>query len=141
MKCKECESTNIVKNGLRRGKPCFKCKDCGHQFTNETSKYNKYDKYIAILLYQKYTSYKRVSSFIKTELRLSHIAKLLDHKYTTVYFWVGKGRKDNKIVSPKDLYTYIKNHKNGRDIYGLLCPNKVRYQPSEKLLEIIKYKK
>ncbi len=141
MICKKCKSDRIVKNGLRRGKPCYLCKNCGHQFTSETAKYNNYDKYIAILLDKKYTDCKRINCFIDTELRLSHIAKLLDKKYTTVYFWVGKGKKADKKVSTKHLMEYIKNHKYGRDIYGLLCPDKVTYQPSKRLLEIIKHKK
>lgn len=140
MKCKKCGSEHIVKNGLRRGKPCFLCKDCGHQFTNETTKYNQCDKYIAILLYNKYTDFKKINDFIHTELRLSHIAKLLDCKYTTVYFWVGKGKKADKKVSTKDLIEHLKTHKYGRDIYGLLYPDRVHYQPSKKLIAIIKDK-
>ncbi len=33
MRCKYCESENVVKNGSAKGEPIFKCKDCGHRFT------------------------------------------------------------------------------------------------------------
>jgi transposase-like protein len=33
MRCKYCESENVVKNGSAKGEPIFKCKVCGHRFT------------------------------------------------------------------------------------------------------------
>jgi transposase-like protein len=33
MKCKNCESENVVKNGTVKGVQVYKCKDCGHRFT------------------------------------------------------------------------------------------------------------
>lgn len=33
MQCKYCESENVVKNGSAKGEPIFKCKACGHRFT------------------------------------------------------------------------------------------------------------
>lgn len=33
MNCKYCGSEKIVKNGSAKGEPIFKCKDCGHRFT------------------------------------------------------------------------------------------------------------
>ena len=33
MKCRYCRSANLSKNGYRRGKQCYLCKDCGKQFT------------------------------------------------------------------------------------------------------------
>jgi AcrR family transcriptional regulator len=32
MKCIHCESEQLSKNGHRRGKQCYRCKDCGKQF-------------------------------------------------------------------------------------------------------------
>ncbi|MGH8498029.1 MAG: IS1/IS1595 family N-terminal zinc-binding domain-containing protein, partial [Methylococcales bacterium] len=31
--CPKCSSKQTVKNGHAKGKPRWKCKDCGHQFT------------------------------------------------------------------------------------------------------------
>ena len=35
MKCINCESTLISKNGHRRGKQCFICRECGRQFLDD----------------------------------------------------------------------------------------------------------
>ncbi len=32
MKCPHCQSSQLSKNGYRRGKQCYRCKDCGKQF-------------------------------------------------------------------------------------------------------------
>ncbi|MDV2996910.1 MAG: hypothetical protein N4J56_006615 [Chroococcidiopsis sp. SAG 2025] len=32
MVCPHCQSSNLFKNGYRRGKQCYRCKDCGKQF-------------------------------------------------------------------------------------------------------------
>lgn len=143
MKCKRCQSENIVKNGLRRGKPCYFCKDCKHQFTSEkpiAPKYNDCDKYIAILLDKYYIHYKKIHPFIHTTLTTSHVAKLLGIKYSTVYYWTNVGKKRDKKIEAKQLIQYIKNRENGKDILGLLFPNKVNYKASEKLLKIVKRK-
>jgi AcrR family transcriptional regulator len=35
MKCPHCYSQQVLKNGYRRGKQCYRCKDCGRQFVEE----------------------------------------------------------------------------------------------------------
>lgn len=142
MKCKMCGCERIVKNGFRRGKQCFLCKNekCGHQFTSEIAKYSSIDKYIAQCLYSQNTRYKLINKFINSELRITHIAKILNCKYTTLYGWLNPFA-NLKVVKNKKLLTYLKNKTNGRDIYGLLFPDEVPFQPSKKLLEIIKHKK
>lgn len=37
MQCKYCESENVVKNGSAKGIQVFKCKTCGHRFTEGSS--------------------------------------------------------------------------------------------------------
>ena len=32
MKCPQCDSTQTAKNGHRRDRQCYKCKQCGRQF-------------------------------------------------------------------------------------------------------------
>jgi insertion element IS1 protein InsB len=32
MKCPQCNATSYRKNGHRRGKQCYQCRDCGRQF-------------------------------------------------------------------------------------------------------------
>ncbi|BAY11805.1 TetR/AcrR family transcriptional regulator [Calothrix sp. NIES-2098] len=36
MKCPHCRSPQLSKNGYRRGKQCYRCKDCGKQFVNNS---------------------------------------------------------------------------------------------------------
>jgi transposase-like protein len=38
MVCRKCGSSNSVKNGKRGAMQCYKCKDCGFQYTREESK-------------------------------------------------------------------------------------------------------
>jgi AcrR family transcriptional regulator len=35
MKCIHCQSEQLSKNGYRRGKQCYRCKDCGKQFVSK----------------------------------------------------------------------------------------------------------
>lgn len=35
MKCPHCQSEQLSKNGYRRGKQCYRCKDCGKQFVQK----------------------------------------------------------------------------------------------------------
>lgn len=140
MKCKRCGSENIVKNGSRRGKPCFLCKNCKHQFTSEKiipDKYNDYDRYIAKFLERKYRYNKSVHPFIHRPLTIKTIAKILNVNYTTVHYWIIGNIPQIDI---KGLIDYIKHRENGKDILGLMFPDKVKYQASEKLLEIVKRK-
>jgi AcrR family transcriptional regulator len=36
MKCPHCQSDLLSKNGYRRGKQCYRCKDCGKQFVRKS---------------------------------------------------------------------------------------------------------
>ncbi len=36
MKCLHCQSSQLSKNGYRRGKQCYRCKDCGKQFVEKS---------------------------------------------------------------------------------------------------------
>ena len=52
MRCRKCGSAENVKNGRRGGAQCFKCKECGFQFTKEAANGAGRDKRAnAILLY------------------------------------------------------------------------------------------
>lgn len=37
MICPHCQSQQLSKNGHRRGKQCYRCKDCGKQFVESAS--------------------------------------------------------------------------------------------------------
>ena len=36
--CPHCQSSRLFKNGHRRGKQCYRCKDCGKQFVEQSSR-------------------------------------------------------------------------------------------------------
>jgi AcrR family transcriptional regulator len=38
MKCPHCQSEQLSKNGYRRGKQCYRCKDCGKQFVENSKR-------------------------------------------------------------------------------------------------------
>lgn len=38
MKCPHCQSRQLSKNGYRRGKQCYRCKDCGKQFVENSQR-------------------------------------------------------------------------------------------------------
>ena len=38
MKCPQCQSIRLGKNGHRRGKQCYRCQVCGHQFVDRQKK-------------------------------------------------------------------------------------------------------
>jgi|GEM_PF-5572026 len=119
MKCKKCSSENIIKYGLRRGKPCFLCNDCEHQFTSEKLKFNVFDKYIAVELNRKYSCF-IVSRSRQYPLRITDIAKLLGHNYTTVNYWIQHSKEKIATPSKVEMIEYLNGHKNGFEIIYLL---------------------
>ena len=80
MVCKRCGSSEVKKNGLRRKKQCYLCRDCHHQFTNE--KGYEQEKKTAVLLYC-------------LGLSFTSIAQVLFVHPTTVMRWVRKYAKEN----------------------------------------------
>lgn len=126
MECKRCGKSNIVKNGSRRGKPCFLCKDCGHQFISVvyikiSEQERDYEKCAAILLIKKIT--------------LTQTAKLLARKLTTVDYWVGHGKNSLPRIDKKKFIKYLAERENGADILYLL--GKPDAKPSENLLRLL----
>jgi len=77
--CKNCKSTETVKNGLVRQKQRYKCKSCGHNFVygdERRIKSTELKRITSVLLY----------SLGKASFRF--LAKLFDVSPTTTYNWV-----------------------------------------------------
>ena len=77
--CKNCKSTETVKNGLVRQKQRYKCKSCGHNFVcgdERRKKSTDLKRITSVLLY----------SLGKASFRF--LAKLFDVSPTTTYNWV-----------------------------------------------------
>ena len=52
--CKRCQSESIIKNGIVRGKPRYKCKSCGYNFIEGDGRFNEsliVKKALAVILY------------------------------------------------------------------------------------------
>jgi transposase len=80
LKCKKCNSTSYVKNGLKRNKQNYKCKDCGCNFVfgDQRKKVSTEHKALAVLLYGRCKS------------SYGFISKLLNVSRVTVMRWLKK---------------------------------------------------
>jgi transposase-like protein len=74
--CRVCGSTRNVKWGKRKGKQCYRCSDCGFQFTREDERRNEKDVLRAVALYCFGFSYMT-------------IGKILNYHDTTIMRWIG----------------------------------------------------
>jgi len=88
--CKYCRSSEIVKNGIKKGSQYWLCKKCGHSFTdNQALPRMKYPTYIVL---------KSVQSYL-TGRSLKNICKDIEREYnilpsnSTVFGWVKKVNK------------------------------------------------
>jgi transposase-like protein len=76
MKCRKCGSSKSVKNGKRGGKQCYKCKDCGFQYTQEESfGRSEPERNKAIALYL-------------LGLSMRAVAKLFRVNVSTILYWI-----------------------------------------------------
>ena len=88
MKCPECGSQKVVKNGKQRGKQTYLCKVCHRRFTPNASKKHRPNsiKLQAIELYL-------------NGMSINAISKVLRIPYMTVWTWINKeGQKADKKV-------------------------------------------
>ena len=76
MRCRKCGSEDNVKNGKRGAVQCFKCKECGFQFTKEVANgVESGERAKAILLYV-------------LGLSMRSIARAFKASPSTVLYWV-----------------------------------------------------
>lgn len=115
MICPECQSTNIKKNGLKRGKQNYICKDCGRQFITVYSErgYSQEVKRHCLHLYLEGNGFRRIE-------RLTGVC------HNTVINWVKDAA--NSLPSEPDyheipeisqideLQTYVGKKKQGMDL-------------------------
>ena len=77
MKCPQCHSTKTIKNGRRRGKQCYKCRDCGRQFV-ESPVVRSYPPEVKQLCLKMYLN----------GMGLRGIERVTEIHHTTVMHWV-----------------------------------------------------
>jgi transposase-like protein len=77
MKCLNCNSNQTVKNGYRKGRQCYKCKQCGRQFLEfyRPWQYSDDVKQLCIKMYL-------------NGMGLRGIERVTDIHHTTVMGWV-----------------------------------------------------
>ena len=76
MVCSKCGSSESVKNGKRGNEQCYKCKNCGFQYTSEEPKRSsEAERSKAIALYL-------------LGLSMRAIAKLFRVNVTTILYWI-----------------------------------------------------
>jgi transposase-like protein len=80
MKCPTCNATQFQKNGHRRGKQNYRCKNCGRQYLEAYlhKGYSDDVKQICIRMYE-------------SGLTLRQIERLTGISHSTIYNWAKKG--------------------------------------------------
>ena len=87
MKCPQCNSNRIFKNGYRRGKQSFRCRQCGRQFVSnpQNRPYSSEVKQLCIKMYL-------------NGMGLRSIERVTEIHHTTVINWI----KETGIKLPDD---------------------------------------
>ena len=108
MKCRKCGNSESVKNGKRGDYQCYKCKNCGFQYTREDSRgRSEAERGKAIALYL-------------LGLSMRAIAKLFQVNVTTILYWVRNFAIENYtkptpqgpiIVELDEMWHFIKSKK------------------------------
>ena len=77
MKCPQCHSTQTAKNGHRRGRQCYKCKQCGRQFLESYRpwRYSDEVKQLCIKMYL-------------NGMGLRGIERVTEIHHTTIMHWI-----------------------------------------------------
>ena len=108
MVCSKCGSSESVKNGKRGNDQCYKCKNCGFQYTSEEPKRSsEAERSKAIALYL-------------LGLSMRAIAKLFRVNVTTILYWIRNFAIENYtkptpqgpiIIELDEMWHFIKSKK------------------------------
>ncbi len=111
MKCPQCHSAQIAKNGHRRGRQCYKCKQCGRQFLElyRPWRYSDEVKQLCIKMYL-------------NGMGLRGIERVTEIHHTTVMHWIreaGHSLTDApeseeipEVTDLDELQTFVGNKRN-----------------------------
>lgn len=115
VECKKCGESRVIKNGVVRGKPRFRCKTCGYNFTagDGRTDYDASTKQMAVRMYLNNCGFRR-------------IAEILELPLTTVFVWIQRAGQivdemvktqkqesgDIAILEMDELYTYVKKSRD-----------------------------
>ncbi len=79
MKCPDCDSNQTIKNGHRKGRQCYKCKQCDRQFL-ESYRPWRYSEEVKQLCLKMYLN----------GMKLREIERVTDIHHTTIIHWIRK---------------------------------------------------
>jgi transposase-like protein len=115
IRCKKCNDTNSVKNGVVRDKQRYRCKGCGYNFTDGDgrSDYDADTKQVVVRMYLNNCGFRRISEIMEIPL-------------TTVFTWIHRAGQivdeivskhkqevtDIEILELDELYTYVKKNQD-----------------------------
>jgi transposase-like protein len=87
MDCPRCHSTAIFKNGRRKDRQCYKCKQCGRQFLEFYQLWGYSDdvKQLCLKMYL-------------NGMSLREIERVTDIHHTTILHWLRKGKLKDGIL-------------------------------------------
>ena len=110
MKCPKCSSNKTSKNGYRRGKQCFRCRECGRQFVLNP-KQQPYPPEVKQLCLKMYLN----------GMGLRGIQRVTEIHHTTIMNWIkdaglklpdAEESEIPEITEIDELQTFIGNKKN-----------------------------
>lgn len=117
MECPRCQSISKVKNGVLNNIQCYKCKDCGCNYTRSYKYYQEKDKKRRFAL-----------SMYLEGLGFHSIARLLGVSHVSILNWIRKYGKELesirnirpcKTMELDEIHSYVGN-KKATDGFGLL---------------------
>ena len=111
MKCPQCASTQTAKNGHRRSRQCYKCKQCGRQFL-ESYRPWRYSEDVKQLCLKMYLN----------GMGLRGIERVTEIHHTTIMYWIretGHQLKDApeseeipEVTDLDELQTFVGRKRN-----------------------------
>lgn len=111
MKCPECSSTQLLKNGRRRDRQCYKCKQCGRQFLESYRPWGYSDdvKQLCMKMYL-------------NGMGLRAIERVTEIHHTTLIHWIRQAginlpdapesEEIPEVTQIDELQTFVGNKKN-----------------------------
>ncbi len=116
MRCRPCESTNLVMRGSKGGYQRYMCRDCGRYCTDRAPKISAESKAMAIDMYMNSMGIRAIGRVLKASpaavlnwIRREHAALQLQQARK------GPVQLDAPdIIEMDEIYTYIQKNSTGR---------------------------
>ena len=109
IRCKKCQSSNVVKSGKVNDNQRYKCKECGCQFQpNRRLGKPEKTKRFAILLYLFGMSYRTIAKLTKTDI---HAVYRWIRSFAETHYEKPEPKSEAVIVELDEMWHYIKDKK------------------------------